>query len=169
MRSFATSILLVFAFCSSASAAADLSGNWVIDLKASDSPDAMLKRLGIGWIQRILATSTKIEATYCISPGLLTIDTRGPAFSRTEQIRLDGQPDRKTEKLTGPYTIISKWDPTENKLVSTSTFDTKDGRPGELTVVRLLADNGATLVLTQTLKVDGEQWVVRRIWRRIVA
>jgi hypothetical protein len=167
MRSLVLSQILLFVLCLTAFAAGDLSGSWVIDLKASDSPEAMMKRLGVGWIQRKLASSTKIEATYCFSPGLLTIDTRGPAFSRIEQIHLDGQPDRRTEKLTGPYTIVSKWNPTENRLVSISTFETKDGRPGELTVVRMLADSGATLVLTQTLKVDGDQWVVRRVWRRI--
>jgi hypothetical protein len=167
MRSLVLSQILLFILCLSTFAAGDLSGSWMIDLKASDSPEAMMKRLGVGWIQRKLASSIKIEATYSFSRDLLTIDTRGPAFSRTEQIRLDGQPDRRTEKLTGPYTIVSKWNPTENKLVSISTFETKDGRPGELTVIRMLADNGATLVLTQTLKVDGEQWVVRRIWRRI--
>jgi hypothetical protein len=38
---------------------------WYLDsLKASDSPDPMMKRMGVPLIQRKLAASTKLEATY---------------------------------------------------------------------------------------------------------
>jgi len=82
----------------------DLSGKWVLDLHASSSSDPMLKRLGVPWIERKLAASIKLESTYTQSPSLLTIHTHGPAFSRTELIRLDNKPETKTEALTGDYT-----------------------------------------------------------------
>jgi len=72
------------------------------------------------------------------------------------------------EKLTGPYTIRTEWIDRGTKLVSTISFRTKDRCDAELSVVRELADEGKTLLLTQTLKVSGESepWIVRRVWRK---
>jgi len=128
----------------------------------------MLKRLGVPWIERKVATAIKLESTYTQSPSLLTIHTHGPAFSRTELIRLDDKPETQTEALTGPYTIRSRWSAHGTQLVSTISFRTKDGHDAQLIVVRQLADAGKTLVLTQTLKVTGDPgtWMVRRVWRK---
>jgi hypothetical protein len=146
----------------------DFSGNWVLDRHASSSSDPMLKRLGVSWIERKLADAIELESTYTQTPSLLTIHTRGPAFGRTEVIRIDGQPETKEEKLTGPYTIRTEWIDQGMKLVSTISFHTKDGRDAELSVVRELTDEGKTLLLTQTLKVSGESepWITRRVWRK---
>src|ERR1700741_559747 len=50
------------------------------------SPEPMLKRMGVSALERKLAVSTKFESTYSQSGNLLTITTRGPAFSRTEAV-----------------------------------------------------------------------------------
>jgi hypothetical protein len=97
-------------------------GTWVLDLKASDSPERMLKRMGVSALERKLAGSTKLESTYSQSGNLVTITTRGPAFSRTEHLRLDGHPETKTEKGTGTYTIRTSWSHYGKELISTSTF-----------------------------------------------
>lgn len=146
----------------------DFSGTWVLDLRASNSSDPMLKRLGVSWIERKLADSIELESIYTQTTSLLTIHTRGPAFGRTELIRIDGQPETKEERLTGPYTIQTEWINRGMKLLSTISFRTKDRRDAQLTVVRELADGGKTLLLTQTLKVIGESapWIVRRVWRK---
>jgi hypothetical protein len=146
----------------------DFTGIWVLDLHASSSSDPMLKRLGVSWIERKLADSIQLESIYTQTPGLLAIHTRGPAFGRTEQIRIDGQPETKEERLTGPYTIRTQWVDHGMKLVSTISFCTKDRRDAQLSVARELADEGKTLFLTQTLNVSGESeiWVVRRMWRK---
>ena len=119
-------------------------------------------------IERKLADAIELESIYTQEDSLLTIHTRGPAFGRTEQIRIDGQPESKEEKLTGPYTIRTEWIDHGTKLVSTISFHTKDGRDAELSVVRELTDEGKTLLLTQTLKVSGESepWITRRVWRK---
>ncbi|MBV9875658.1 MAG: hypothetical protein JO025_13070 [Verrucomicrobia bacterium] len=146
----------------------DFSGTWVLDLKTSDSPDAILKRMGASALELIFAGSTKLESTYRQSKNLLTITTRGPFFSRTEQLRLDGATETKTEKRTGSYTIRNVWSNHGKELISISAFRTRDNKNAELTITRTLADGGNTLVLTQTLKVEGEppHPAVRRIWRR---
>jgi hypothetical protein len=40
------------------------SPRWVLDLKASDSTEPMMKRMGVSAFERKLAASTKLEATY---------------------------------------------------------------------------------------------------------
>jgi hypothetical protein len=168
MRLFIAAFITLLSLTVSGFASANFNGTWVLDLKASDSPEPMMKRMGVSVFERKLAASTKLEATYSQSGDLLTITTRGPAFSRTEHLRLDGHPETKTEKRTGPYTIRTSWAHHGKELISTSTFRTKNGRNAELIVARKLIDGGKTLVLSQTLKEQGEppEPVLHRIWRR---
>jgi len=168
MRLFLATFITLLGLSVSGLATVDFSGTWVLDLKASDSPDPILKRMGASALELMFAGSTKLESTYRQSRNLLTITTRGPFFSRTEQLRLDGALETKTEKKTGSYTIRNVWSNHGKELISTSAFRTRDDKNAELTVTRTLADRGNTLVLTQRLKVEGEppQPVVRRIWRR---
>jgi hypothetical protein len=149
-------------------AAVDFSGAWVIDLNASDSSEPILKRLGASWFQRKLVTSLKVEATYRQTKDRLTIVTRAPAFSRTEELWLDGRPVTKTESLTGPYTERTFWSADGTRLISISAFRTRDGKDARLRVVRQLTDGGGTLLLSETLDVTGEppQPVLRRVWHR---
>ena len=168
MRLLLAAVSLVLLSASSALGWTDFSGTWALDLRASDSSDPMLKRLGVSWIERKLADSIELESIYSQTPSLLTIHTRGPAFGRTELIRIDGEPETKEERLTGPYTIRTEWIDRGMKLLSTISFRTKDRRDAQLTVVRELADGGKTLLLTQTLKVSDEPdpWILRRLWRK---
>ena len=168
MRLLLAAASLVLLSASYAFAGTDFSGTWVLDLRASDSSDSMLKRLGVSWIERKLADSIDLESIYTQTPSVLTIHTRGPAFGRTELICIDGQPEAKEERLTGPYTIRTEWIDREMKLLSTILFRTKDRHDAQLTVVRELVDGGKTLLLTQTLKVsdESEPWILRRVWRK---
>jgi hypothetical protein len=168
MRLLLTAAGLLLLSASYAPGWTDFSGTWVLDHHASSSSDSMMKRLGVSWIERKLADAIELESIYTQEDSLLTIHTRGPAFGRTEQIRIDGQPESKEENLTGPYTIRTEWIDRGTKLVSTISFRTKDRCDAELSVVRELADEGKTLLLTQTLKVSGESepWIVRRVWRK---
>ena len=168
MRLFLATLITLFGLALSGLASVNFNGTWVLDLKASDSPEPMLKRMGVSLLERKLAASTRLESTYSQSGNLLTITTRGPAFSRTEHLRLDGHPEPKTEKRTGPYTIRTAWSPHGKELISTSAFRTKNGKLAELIITRKMVDGGNTLVLSQTLKIEGEphEPVLRRIWRR---
>jgi hypothetical protein len=168
MRLLFATLIALLAFTFSSFASVNFNGTWALDLKASDSPEPMMKRMGVSALERKLAASTKLEATYNQSGNLLTITTRGPAFSRTEHLRLDGHPETKTEKRTGPYTIRTSLSHHGKELVSISAFRTKNGKNAELIVTRKLADGGNTLILSQTLKVEGEppEPVLHRLWRR---
>ncbi len=131
MRLLIAAFITLLSLALSGFASVNFNGTWVLDLKASDSPEAMMKRMGVSVFEH-------------------------------------GHPETKTEKRTGPYTIRTSWAHHGKELISTSTFRTKDGRSAELIVARKLIDGGKTLVLSQTLKVEGEppEPVLHRIWRR---
>jgi hypothetical protein len=98
----------------------------MLDLKVSDSPESMMKPMGVSVFERKLAASTKLEVTYSQSGDLLTLTTLGPVFSRTEHLRLDGDPETKTDRRAGPDTIRTSWVHHANEIISTSTFRMKN-------------------------------------------
>jgi hypothetical protein len=61
----------------------DFNGHWVLDLRASSSPEVVLKRLGASWIERQLGGVVQLQATYKQTPDLLTVTLKGPAFRHT--------------------------------------------------------------------------------------
>jgi hypothetical protein len=159
---------LFFFLVSGAIGSTDFSGTWVLDLRASSSPEPILKRLGASWVERTLGGSLKLESTYTQTPHLLTVHLRGPAFNRTDVMRIDNQPETKEEARTGRYTIRTFWSAHGTQLISAISLRTKDSRDGQFTIVRELADGGKTLTLTGTLKITGESgtYTVRRVWRK---
>jgi len=159
-----TLLLLVSpAFC-----VADFSGKWVLDLRASSSPHAILKRLGASWVERQFGGSIQMEATYTQTPQLLTVDHRGFGFQKTDVIRIDNKPEIQQDSLLGRYTIRTFWSENGMQLISVISFHTKDSRDAQLTIVRELADGGKTLIWSSTLKIAGESGsqTLRRVWRK---
>ena len=146
----------------------DFSGTWVLDLRAFNSPDQILKHLGASWVERQLGSSVQLESTYFQTPHLLTVHIRGPAFQRTDLIRINNQPETKEEPRTGRYTIRTWWSGNGAQLVSAVSLRTKDSCDAQLTIVRELPDGAKTLILNGTLKMKGDSgtWVVRRVWRK---
>lgn len=147
---------------------ADFSGKWVLDLRASKSPHAILKRLGASWVERQFGGSIPMEATYTQTPQVLTVDRRGFGFQKTDVIRIDNNPEIQQDALLGRYTIRTFWSENGTQLISIISFHTKDSRDGQLTVVREMADGGKTLIWSSTLNVAGESgsWTLRRVWRK---
>jgi hypothetical protein len=153
MRYSAPALLFLLVSSAPCLAVVNFSGVWTLDLKASDSPDSMMKRMKVPLIQRKFATSTKLEAIDHQTGEVLTVTTRAPGFSRVETFHLDGRTETKHEKQTGTYTIRTAWSKDHKQLTSTSHFKTKHGKNAELLVARMLTHGGKTLVLTQTLKI----------------
>jgi hypothetical protein len=146
----------------------DFNGHWVLDLRASSSPETVLKRLGASWIERQLGGVVQLQATYKQTPDLLTVTLKGPAFRRTDVMHINNRSETKEESRTGQYTIRTFWAGNGTQLNSVIAFRTKESRDAQLTIVRELADGGKTLTLNGTLKVAGDShtYTLRRIWRR---
>jgi hypothetical protein len=157
-----------FLLISGAAGLTDFNGTWMLDLRASSSPEPILKRLGASWVERTLGSSLQLQSTYTQTPDLLTVQLRGPAFNRTDVMRIDNKPETKEESRTGRYTIRTFWSAHGTQLVSAISLRTKDSRDAQFIIVRELADGGKTLVLIGTLKVADESktYTVRRVWRK---
>ena len=168
MRLLASALGVLFLIVCSSAASTNFSGTWDLDLRASTSPNLLLKRLQISSIHRRLAARMKLKAVYRQTPNLLVIISRGSGFSRTEQIHLNGPPESRTEAMTGPYTIQTRWSADGAQLITTYHFRVKDGKTASLVIKRKLTDAGSTLVLNGTMRVEGEpqEWLVQRIWRK---
>jgi hypothetical protein len=158
----------LFLLVSSAAGLSDFNGKWVLDLRSSSSPEPILKRLGASWVERTLGSSLQLESTYTQTPHLLTVQLRGPAFNRTDVMRIDNKPETKEDSRTGRYTIRTFWSGDGKQLISAVSLRTKDSRDAQFTIVRELADGGKTLMLNGTLKIAGDPgtWTVRRVWRK---
>jgi len=146
----------------------DFNGNWELDLRASSSPDAVLKRLGASWVERQFGGSLKLQATYSQTPHLLTVHLRGLGFRRTDKLPINNKLQSQEDSLPGRYTIHTFWSGNGAQLVAAVSLHTKDGRDAQVTIVRELSDGGKTLILRGTLKVvnEPETWTLRRVWRK---
>ncbi|MFY9986731.1 MAG: hypothetical protein WAM44_12670 [Chthoniobacterales bacterium] len=146
----------------------DFNGTWVLDLRASSSPEAVLKRLGASWVERQFGGSLQLEATYIQTPHSLTVHLRGFGFRRSDVVRIDNKPEVQQDSLLGRYTIRTFWSENRRQLISAVSLRTKDSRDAQVTIFRELADRGKTLILNGTMKVAGESgtWTLRRVWRK---
>ena len=168
MRLLASAWCALFLIVCSSAASPNFSGTWELDLHASTSADSLLKRLQISSIHRRLAARMKLKAVYQQTPKLLVIVSRGTGFSRTEQLPFNGPAESRTEAMTGSYTIQTRWSADGAQLITTYKFHLKDGKNANLVIKRKVTDAGSTLVLDETMRVEGEpqNWAVQRIWRK---
>jgi len=146
----------------------DFSGKWVLDLRASSSPHAMLTRLGASWVERRFGDSLEMSAIYTQTPQSLTVDYQGLGFQKTDVIRPDNEPEIQEDSLLGRYAIRTYWSEDGTQLISDISFRTKDSRDAQMTVVREVADGGKTLIWSSRMKIAGESrtWTIRRVWRK---
>src|SRR5580692_3836760 len=86
----------------------NLSGAWMLDLKASTSVEPLMKQIGAGLLERKYATSTKLKATFHQTEQVLTIATRGPGFALDETLYLDGRTDPSNQQLLGATALKTR-------------------------------------------------------------
>jgi hypothetical protein len=86
----------------------NLSGTWMLDLKASTSVEPLMKQIGTGLLERKYATSTKLKATFHQTEQVLTIATRGPGFALDETLYLDGRTDPSNQQLLGATALKTR-------------------------------------------------------------
>jgi hypothetical protein len=150
--------------------APNLSGTWTRDLKASTSLEPLMKQIGAGLVERKYATSAKLKATFHQTEQVLTIATRGPGFTLDQTLYLDGRTAPNDQKLLGATSLktTTAWSKDQKQLVETDQIKTKQGKDGQLIIKRYLIDEGKTMVVAFTLKLNAEpdQTSARQIWRK---
>ena len=146
----------------------NLSGIWILDLKASTSVGPLMKQIGAGLLDRGYAASIKLKATVHQTEQVLTIAARGPGFALDQTLYLDGRTDRSNEQLLGATALKTRtaWSKDGKRLVATHQIKTKQGKQGQLIITRYLINGGKNLVAVYTLKLDAEpdKTSARQIW-----
>ena len=148
----------------------DFTGAWVLDLQSSTSLDALMTQIGAGFIDRKYAAHVKLKATLQQTGDILTIAARGPGFALDQTLYLDGRNDPSSFQILGATSVNTKtvWSKHDKKIVEMHRIRTKQGKEGELTIKRNLADEGKSVVVFYTLKLDEAPapTPARQIWRK---
>jgi hypothetical protein len=148
----------------------DLSGTWTRDLRASTSLEPLMKQIGASLIDRKYATAAKLKATFHQTEQVLTVATRGPGFALDQTLYLDGRTAPNNLKLLGATSLktTTAWSQDQKQLVETDQIKTKQGKEGQLIIKRYLIDEGKTMVVAFTLKLNAEpnQTSARQIWHK---
>ena len=148
----------------------NFTGAWVLDLQSSTSLDALMTQIGAGFIDRKYAAHVKLKATLQQTGDILTIAARGPGFALDQTLYLDGRNDPSSFQILGATSVNTKtvWSKHDKKIVEMHRIRTKQGKEGELTIKRNLADEGKSVVVVYTLKLDQEPapTSARQIWRK---
>jgi hypothetical protein len=146
----------------------NFSGTWTLDLEASTSLEPLMNQIGASFLERKYAASVRLKATFHQTEHVLTVATRGPGFALDETLYLDGRTEPSNLKLLGATSIKTgiAWSKDHKQLVATHHIITKQGKEGELIVKRYLINEGKTLVVAFTLKLNAEphQTSARQIW-----
>jgi hypothetical protein len=148
----------------------NLSGTWTLDLNASTSLEALMNQIGASLLDRKYAASTRLTATLNQTGYILMIGTRGPGFTLNQTLYLDGRIDTGSLILLGATSLNTKaaWSEDNKQLVETHQIKTQQGKDGILIIKRYLMDQGKTLVVVFSLKLNAEiyQSSARQIWRK---
>jgi hypothetical protein len=148
----------------------NLSGTWTLDLSASISLEPLMNQIGASFLDRKYAASTSLTAILNQTEETLTVATRGPGFALDQTLYLDGRTDTGNLNLLGATSLNAKtsWSKDNKQLVETHQVRTKQGKDGSLIIKRYLIDQGKTLVVVFSLKLNTEpaETSARQIWRK---
>src|SRR5499427_11030642 len=73
------------------SAKPDFNGTWTLDLKASDSLEPIMNKVGAGLLEQKFASRTNLKATIHQTEQVITVATRGRGFALDETLYPDGR------------------------------------------------------------------------------
>ena len=178
LRALAALVCLGFLSLSQTSAAPmpdqpdkpNLSGIWILDLKASTSVGPLMKQIGAGLVDQTYAASTKLKAIVHQTEQVLMIAARGPGFALDETLYLDGRTDLGNQQMLGATAFKTRtaWSQDGERLVATHQIKTKQGKQGQLIITRYLINEGKSMVVAYTLKLDAEpnETSARQIWNK---
>ncbi len=145
----------------------NFSGKWVLDNKASDPVDEILKAQGVSWLERQAIKSAKIIQDIKQDGTQVTVTIGTVAKSRTEVLKLDGSAQVTEGDRLGNVKSKTFWDTDGSTLVSTIEPTESSQNFTEFKVSRRLQDGGKTLAQTMEMKLkNGQTLKANRIFRK---
>jgi len=149
---------------------ANFSGLWSLDRRESTSIEPLMKYMGASYLQRKFANSANLRATYRQTPSVLTIAVRGAAVAMDETLHLDGRADRRSQEILGvtSFKIRTTWSNDHKELVETRQIKTKRGQDGQLIIRRHLINDGKSMVVAFSLRLEGKPNTTscRQVWQK---
>ena len=145
----------------------DLSGTWVLDYKASDPMDDLLKAEGFSVIERRLYAHVGVTLTIQQKSEQVVIHVQTAVVNDDEVLRTDGTQQSREVFHIGHVVSRTHWDDGGKALITLTELKAGDGSPANGTVKRTLADNGRSLLQHLTLQLhDGRTIKVKAVYRR---
>jgi hypothetical protein len=145
----------------------DFSGQWQLDLKASDSLDAILAACGISAIERMILDNAPITQDVRQTREEITIDVTSGPYHRTDVMWLDGRRTKSEDPAGRPVVSESFWND-EGTAVITKIWQENLLDLPPWTMTRTLSEDGNTAyVLNEYAPVDGAPLASRRIYHRL--
>jgi hypothetical protein len=148
----------------------DFSGTWTLDLRASTPLEPLLKEAGASIVEQKFTAWVNLAATFHQTEDILMVATRGPGFALDETLYLDGRREPSSLQLLGATSLNTRtvWSADAKQLVATHQIKTKQGKEGKLIVTRRLIDDGNTLMVTFTLRLNAkpDEVSARQIWHK---
>ena len=148
----------------------DFNGTWTLDLKASASLEPIMKKVGASLLEQKFASLTHLKATIHQTEQVITVATRGLGFALDRTLYLDGRTDPSNKQLFGATAQKTRtaWSEDQKQLVETHQIKTKQGKEGELVIKRYLINDGKSMVLAFTVKLNAEPQITsaREIWHK---
>src|SRR5215475_14773651 len=103
----------------------DFNGTWTLDLKASDSLEPIMKKVGAGLLEQKFASRTNLKATIHQTEQVITVATRGRGFALDETLYPDGRSHPSNLQLLGANCLTARtaWSKDQKQLVVTYQID----------------------------------------------
>ena len=145
----------------------DFSGQWQLDLKASDSLDEILKAIGTSVVERMILDNAPITQVVTQTDSVITIDITSGPYHRTDVLWLDGRQTKSEDPSGRPVISVSTWND-EGTAVVTKVWQESQLDFPPWVMTRTLTDDGrTTYVVNEYAPVDGAPLASRRVYRRI--
>jgi hypothetical protein len=148
----------------------DFNGTWTLDLTASTSVEPLMKQIGANLFEQKYAAWITLKATVHQTEQVLTVATRGLGFSLDRTLYLDGRTDPSNKQLLGATALKTRsaWSEDQTQLVETHQIKTRQGKEGQLIIKRYLINDGKSMVLAFTVKLNAEPQITSasEIWRK---
>ena len=129
-----------------------------------------MKQIGASLLEQKYAAWITLKATVLQTENVLTVATRGLGFALDRTLYLDGRTDPSDKQLLGATALKTRtaWSEDQKQLVETLQIKTRQGKEGQLIIKRYLIDDGKSMLVAFTVKLNAEPQIAsaREIWHK---
>lgn len=145
----------------------NFSGKWVLDTKASDPVDEILKEQGVSWLERQAAKSIKITQDIRQDPYKVTVVFGTGNKTKTEVFPLDGSVQVSQGDRFGTVKTKTMWSPDGMTLITISESTSSSQTFKTLKLSRKIQDQGKTMFqLVEMQLKNGKVLKANRVFRK---